>query len=94
MPEAPDYMDDAVAEEWLVASCDECGQDNQHCECIVCTECMEFTVGALTKDQNLSLCEPCAEDQGVEIFNFTNARAVSERRLADQLTELHKEEND
>ena len=92
MAEAPDWMDDAEVDEYLTVECDECGVENAGCECITCTECLEFGVGAVTKDQNLSLCELCAEDLGVEMYNFTHARMQAEQHLADQLAALHKKE--
>lgn len=67
MAEAPDFMTDEEADEWLDAQCDECGVVNVACECIGCTECMEFGPGALTVDQDLSLCVRCAITIDAEI---------------------------
>ena len=73
MVDVSDWMDDEEANEWMYATCDECGEENTGCECIACTECMEFGVGALTVDQNLTLCMPCAEELKVSLINITDA---------------------
>ena len=72
MADAPNWMTDEEAQEWLDAACDECGIANSGCECIACTECLEFGVGALTVDQDLSLCVDCATNIDAEIQNRRN----------------------
>lgn len=73
MAEAPDFFTDEEAQEWLDAECDECGVANSGCECIACTECLEFGEGALTVDQNLTLCTHCAEELEVPLINVNDA---------------------
>ena len=74
--------------------CDECGQEFDFCECIVCSECQEFGPGALTKDQDLALCEECAYVLDVEMFSFTHARMQAEQAEVDRLTAHRKEQDD
>ena len=92
MAEAPNYMTDEEADEWLVVACDECGVDNEMCECIACTECLEFGPGALTKDQNLTLCENCAEEMEVELINLTEVFRGSQVRFTNEFRNLKEEE--
>ncbi len=73
MADAPEFFTDEEAAEWLQAACDECGVDNEFCECGACTECMEFGEIALTVDQNLGLCVPCAEEMEVPLININDA---------------------
>lgn len=73
--------------------CDECGQEPDDCECIACQDCMEFGPGAATVDQNLALCENCAEERGVELMDYPALVRKTQEEFNEAFKQ-HKEEKD
>ncbi len=93
MAEAPEWMSDDEGLAYLDAECDECGVANSDCECLACTECLEFRPSAPTVDQNLQLCEPCAEVVGAELLNPLQGIRQAQDQFVNQFLKL-KGDND
>jgi len=81
---------EAVIQSFL--PCDECGQEIDFCECIVCQECLEFGPGALTVDQDLQLCDFHAEELGVELMpSVPKAIRTEQEGFVEQFRKIQEE---